>query len=200
MTIDRPWRQVQPREAATWLSPLTITWWFAGGWALDLFVGTVTRRHQDLDVGIFRRDALAVFASLPAWEFFEARDGVLTPILDRHAPRPEVNSLWCRRKGILEWELELMLDDSDADHWVFRRHHQIRRPLKLAILRNSEGTSYLAPEIQLLYKARSTRAQDQADFDYVVPRLDSDARSWLRDSLAIADPGHSWLSALKVGA
>jgi hypothetical protein len=119
---------------------------------------------------------------------------------DAAASRPEVNSLWCRRTGSLGWELELMLDDLDADQWVFRRNHQIRRPLKLAIQLNSEGTPYLAPEIQLLYKARATRAQDQADFEHVIPRLEADARWWLRDSLAIADPGHAWLPALKVSA
>jgi hypothetical protein len=51
-----------------------------------------------------------------------------------------------------------MLDDSDADHSVFRRNLQIRRPLKVAVRRNSEGTPYLAPEIQLLYKARASRS------------------------------------------
>jgi S-adenosylmethionine synthetase len=60
-----------------------------------------------------------------------------------------------------------------------------------------DGIAFLAPEIQLLYKARATRAKDQADFDQVVPHLDREARTWLRQSLARLDPEHVWNSMLK---
>jgi hypothetical protein len=89
-----------------------------------------------------------------------------------------------------------MLDESDGERWVFRRQPKIRRPLALAVRRNFDGIPYLAPEIQLLYKAHPVRARDQADFDRVAPRLDPDGRAWLRDALAKADPDHPWLSAL----
>jgi hypothetical protein len=39
------------------------------------------------------------------------------------------------------------------------------------------------------------RAKDHADFDTVFPRLDRDARAWLRDSLTGIDPHHVWLRA-----
>jgi len=86
---------------------------------------------------------------------------------------------------------------SGPEFWVFRRDPRITRPLISAIRRNPEGIAYLAPEIQLLYKARATRAQDQADFDHVVAHLDRDARTWLRHSLMIVDPKHAWTSMLK---
>jgi len=57
------------------------------------------------------------------------------------------------------------------------------------------GIAYLAPEVQLLYKARATRARDQVDFDHVVPHLDRDARTWLRNSLTLVDP-ELWNSML----
>lgn len=178
------------------LAALGTPWWIAGGWALDLFLGKVTRPHKDLDIGIFRRDAVKVLAALSGWEFFEAKGGTLTQIVSGKPPRAEVNSLWCRRADTAQWELELMLDELDHDRWIFRRDPRIDRPLTIAIRRNSEGIAYLAPEIQLLYKARATRAEDQADFDRVVPRLDPEARDWLRGSLARMDPGHPWLSML----
>ena len=89
-----------------------------------------------------------------------------------------------------------MLDASDGDRWVFRRQPKIQQSLAMAVRHNSEGIPYLAPEIQLLYKARPVRAQDQVDFDHVAPRLAPEARAWLRDALAIVDPEHQWLSAL----
>jgi hypothetical protein len=189
---------LRPGDAERRLSGLALPWWIAGGWALDLFAGGVSRAHQDLDIGILRRDATAVIASLPEWEFFEAKDGKLTHFGAATAPRADVNSLWCRRAGTAEWLMELMLEASDGDAWIFRRLPAIRRPLATAIRRTSQGIPYLAPEIQLLYKAKHVRARDQRDFEHFAPRLDPDAHTWLRDALARFDPGHPWLPALGV--
>jgi|SRR5882757_2018834 len=191
------WHPLTPHEAVPLLSALRAPWWVAGGWALDLYLEKATRAHKDLDIGIFRKDVAIVLAALPGWKFFEARDGALIQLVEGHVPRAEVNSLWCKRVNAAQWELELMLDESDGEFWVFRRDPRITRPLISAIRRNPEGIAYLAPEIQLLYKARATRAQDQADFDHVVAHLDRDARTWLRHSLMIVDPKHAWTSMLK---
>jgi hypothetical protein len=190
------WRAIRPSESVPWLASLTIPWWIAGGWALDLYAGNQSRPHGDLDIGVLRRDALEVLSALHSWEFFEAKEGVLTRLCKGESPRADVNSIWGRPAETTEWTLEVMLDESDGDRWVFRRQPRIRQSLAMAIRHNSEGIPYLAPEIQLLYKARSMRPQDQADFDHIAPRLAIDARTWLRDALAISDPNHSWLLAL----
>jgi hypothetical protein len=57
------------------------------------------------------------------------------------------------------------------------------------------GSPCLAPEIQLLYKSKNPRARDQADFGHIAPRLDPDARSWLKHALMRQDPGQAWLEA-----
>ena len=181
------------------MAALGTPWWIAGGWALDLFLNRATRAHRDLDIGIFRQDVAVVFDALPGWEFFESKDGVLTQLVGGRAPRADVNSLWCRRANSPQWELELVLDELDGELWIFRRDARITRPLSRAIRRNQEGPAYLAPEIQLLYKARAIRAQDQADFYQVVPHLDPTEKAWLRESLITMDPEHSWISMLKTG-
>jgi hypothetical protein len=199
--VDLPshgsWKGLTPQEGTELLAALRKPWWVAGGWALDLFLGKVSRAHEDLDIGILRKDAETVVAALPAWEFFEAREGVLSRLAEGDAPREEVNSLWCKRAEAEKWELEFMLDGSNGEFWVFRRDPRISRPLSRAIRRNPQGIAYLAPEIQLLYKARATRAKDQADFDHVVPHLAREARTWLRESLIRVDPEHVWNSVLK---
>jgi hypothetical protein len=139
------------------------------------------------------RDALDVLAALSSWAIFEAKDGWLTRLREGDAPRAGVNSLWCPPAGDTEWTFELMLDESEEDHWVFRRERTVQRPLALGVLRDPNGIPFLAPEIQLLYKARSIRVQDQADFGHVAPRLDPAARSWLRAALTRVDPRHEWL-------
>jgi hypothetical protein len=190
-TVDprsgKSWRTLTPHEAVVLLSVLRAPWWVAGGWALDLFLGKVTRAHGDLDVG----------TSLSGWEFFEAKDGMLSALALDAAPRAGVNSLWGKRANTSQWELELMLDESDIESWVFRRDVRITRPLSRAIRRNPEGIAYLAPEIQLLYKARATRPRDQADFEQVVPHLAREPRTWLRESLMSVEPEHVWISMLE---
>jgi hypothetical protein len=196
-TDNKSWQAAAPTEAALWLSAVTARWWFAGGWALDLFLGKQSRPHVDLDVGISRCDAPAVIAALADWELFEAKDGALTSLDAGVAPRASVHSLWCRPKGSASWKLELMLDESADGVWIYRRSPEIRRPFVTAIRRTSDGLRYLAPEIQLLYKARHCRSRDQADFNLVTPRLDAQAIAWLRDALSRSDPGHAWLQALQ---
>ena len=194
------WRPASPTDGAHWLSDISAPWWIAGGWALDLFAGKQSRRHGDLDIGILRRDVAQVLAKLPSWEVFEAHDGQLTRLQIGTLPRAEVNSLWCRPLGTTLWAMELMLDAARDDRWVFRRQPEIERPLATVMRRNVAGIPYLAPEIQLLYKARSPRAKDQADFDYVAPRLKSEARAWLHDMLRRTDPEHQWLPSLRAKA
>ena len=42
------------------LSDLTVPYWIAGGWAIDLAVGRVTRDHADVDVMLLERDEHAL--------------------------------------------------------------------------------------------------------------------------------------------
>jgi hypothetical protein len=126
---------------------------------------------------------------------FTAKDGRLVP-LRAGLPRSTINSLWCRPQGRHHWLLQLMLDESDRDGWVFRRNKRIRAPLTTAIRHTRAGIPYLAPELQLLYKSRAIRPQDQADFECAAPLLRTPARTWLRESLRTTDPNHHWLAKL----
>ena len=42
-------------------------WWVAGGWAIDLTLGHQTRKHEDLDVLVLRRDQAWVREELLGW-------------------------------------------------------------------------------------------------------------------------------------
>ena len=111
-TTPTLWRALEPAAAPHIMSAVDAPWWIAGGWAIDLFVGTQTRAHKDLDLGVRRADAARIIAALPAWEFFEVKDGVLSRLALGTEPRAVVNSLWGRRVGEAHWEFELLLDDA----------------------------------------------------------------------------------------
>src|SRR5438132_14268800 len=65
-----------PIEAsASIMSRFPQPWYVAGGWAIDLFVGRVTREHGDLEVAVFRRDQGALQAHMVGWTLFKVGRG-----------------------------------------------------------------------------------------------------------------------------
>src|SRR5688572_26931537 len=54
-------------------------WWVAGGWAIDLFVGRVTREHGDIEIGVFRDTQAALHEHLRRFDLFKAVDGAFVP-------------------------------------------------------------------------------------------------------------------------
>jgi hypothetical protein len=196
------WQPWSPQDVARFFAPLATPWWIAGGWAIDLFLGRQTREHEDIDVQILRRDQQAVRALFGAWDIQAAlsppRDEVwpfrtwrLDEVLD-----PDIHDIWCRPTPTQPWALQLMLADTHDDSWLFRRMPAIRRPVDTIGCGAADGVPYLAPEIQLLYKAKGLRPKDEADFAQVLPALDQERRHWLRNALAEAHPDHPWLERL----
>jgi hypothetical protein len=194
---ELPWRALHPRDAASLLAGIDVPWWIAGGWALEIFRGTVTRPHTDLDVGVLRRDIPTVLDRLSGWEMFESKSGRLTRLAAGALPRVDVNSLWGRPTAGDLWTIELLLDEADGDMWVYRRDPRIRRSLATAIRQSADRICYLAPELQLLYKSSATRDRDDADFAQTWPLLADEARQWLRDALELVAPGHRWIERLR---
>jgi hypothetical protein len=198
--VTRPelhnWRRARPEDATRWLESARAPWWIAGGWALELFCTEAAREHADVDVGCFRDDLGEIRSALGPWDLYEAHEGRLTLLGQNRTPRPEVHSLWCKPEAASQWWLELLLDERADEHWVFRRATEIRLPAHEIVRRDALGTPYLRPELQLLYKAKARRLQDETDFQNVLPQLDHRARRWLRDALGRCDPDHPWLTKL----
>lgn len=195
------WHPWSPQQVAHLFSTLTVPWWIAGGWAIDLFVGKQTRAHEDIDVQILRRDQQAIRALFPGWDIQGAhpdepaewpfREWKPGEILS-----PSVHDIWCRPSKTDPWVLQLMVGESSGEQWLFRRDPRIQRPLATIGRQTQEGIPYLAPEIQVLYKAKGRRPKDEADFFIALPHLDAEARRWLAQSLTLVHPGHAWLSLL----
>ena len=190
------WDAGTPAAARDWLRGADVPWWIAGGWALDLFVGRPTRGHGDLDVGCFRADLPDVRAALAGWELHVAREGRLRLLGPGAAPEAHEHALWCRPAGAGAWQLEILLEERTGGDWVFRRDPSVRRAARELVSTAADGTAFLRPEVQLLYKAKGVRPRDEADLAAVLPGLEGEARAWLRAALARVHPGHPWIAAL----
>jgi len=201
-----PWQPWSPQDVARFFAPLTVPWWIAGGWAIDLFLGRQTREHEDIDVQILRCDQRVVRALFGGWDMQAA----LPPPRDEAWPfrtwrldealDADIHDVWCRTTPTQPWALQLMLDDTRDDAWLFRRMPAIRRSVDAIGCVTDDGIPYLAPEIQVLYKAKGLRPKDEADFLEVLPALDQERRQWLSNAIAVAHPSHPWLECLTGGS
>jgi hypothetical protein len=78
---------------------------------------------------------------------------------------------------------EVFLTEADGTSWLHRRGtYRITRPLA-DITRRRDGIPFLAPEVVLLFKARSKAGKDQQDVETALPILDAGQRSWLQETL-----------------
>jgi uncharacterized protein (DUF952 family) len=183
-------------------------WWIAGGWAVDLALGRVTRAHGDVDVAVRFGDQEAVRAHLDGWDLRVPYAG--GPFA-RWAPGemlelPVKHQIWARRPpgDGLTWEeyaadpsfIEFLFEQVDGESWTFRREPAVRRPVAGYGTR-SLGLPCVRLEVSLLYKAKAPIvAKNQADFDSSLPALDDGARAWLREAVARSHAGHPWIERL----
>ena len=184
---------------AALLTHLPITWGFCGGWAIDLFLNQITRLHKDVDVAILRTDQHMVFDLLRqhGWKLEKAVDGALIPFQEDEFLLLPVHTVWCRHAHYQPDFLEVLLNESEGDRFVFRRDRSIRYPLNKAFLISLSGFPMLVPEIALLYKSNDLeRAENQQDFQHTLPMLDAEARQWLAGVLNKTAPKHEWLKEL----
>lgn len=184
-----PWR---PHDVAAALASLRGPWAVAGGWAIDLHLGEVTRTHDDIEIVLSRNDMHVLRECLCDLDWFVVGNGRAWPIAD--GPQ-ELRQTWGRdRSG--HWRLDVIREPWDAGEWVFGRDPRVRRRLADAIELSPGGIPYLAPEIILLFKAKAPRDKDEADLARTLPTLTPDRVGWLREALRLAHPGHDWIARL----
>ena len=195
---DYNWDPLSVDEVKNVFKPFKHQWWIAGGWAIDLFLGKQTRKHEDIDVLIRRDDQLEVQKLLAGWDLWAADP----PGTLKSWPKGEflgkgLQDIWGRKSTKDTWQIQIMLFDTENEEWIFKRDESIRRSLNSITVKTNEGTSLLAPEIQLLYKSKSLQSKDQQDFENALSAMTDDQKSCLKYALKrVYSEGHVWLGQL----
>ena len=166
-------------------------WYVAGGWALDLYRGIESREHEDLEIGVSADGFPAIRSALGDFEFDVVLDGRRWP-LDSPAFASS-HQTWVRDPATGAYRLDVFREKHDGHTWICRRDESIRMSYSEIILRTPDGIPFLSPVIVLLFKAKWARPKDDEDLSAVLPLLDREYRSALRNLIARVHPDHRWL-------
>ncbi|MHA1966731.1 MAG: nucleotidyltransferase domain-containing protein [Candidatus Hodarchaeales archaeon] len=173
-------------------------WYIAGGWAIDLYLGKVTRMHKDIEIVIFRQDQRELYEYLNDWILYKVIPGqykrerwlrnewLSLPIHEIHATS--------HSKEKSKINFEILLNESDHRYWYFRRNQQVKRHLYKIGKIGYQGIPYLSPEIVLLYKAKEPTIYDFKDFIQTMDLLTIEERTWLSKAIGYCYLSHPWYS------
>lgn len=112
------WDPPPPAQVAGLLAGSGVRWWIAGG--RDARAGAPARQHDDTDIAVRLSDLDGLRSHLSGWHLWEASSGTLRPLLPGDTLAPGCEQLWARRDAQHPWQLDLLLDRSDAE-WVSKR-------------------------------------------------------------------------------
>jgi len=208
---------------STYRSP----WALAGGWAVDAWLGCVTRDHGDVDIAVFENDRQALFELLAGWQLIaheETKENEGADLWDGrplvvpahiHGRPPELRGPLPERfdpfgMRIVSVDdgfgLDIQLAERSGGDWVLNNEPRVVMPLEGCIRQSASGLPMVAPEVILFFKAtmyvgtkNHLRPTDEADFVALLPLLSEGQREWLRAAISRAYVGeHPWMGRLYV--
>ena len=99
-------------------------WAIAGGWSIDLFLGKVTREHDDIEIVLYRKDQFAIQEYLDDWNFKKVQNrNVLPWQRNEHLALP-IHETYAEKA---HEKIEILLNELDGEHWLYRRDSRIKR-------------------------------------------------------------------------
>jgi hypothetical protein len=209
-----------PRDVARVVALMTKfpgQWALCGGWAVDAWLGKVSREHGDVDIAIFEDDQLALRDLLPGWQMVAHDDSwdAKTPIWP-NVPIPPAE-LWMGRhvdvpghfhvRSADNFDFEVNLNNRIGDQWRLNREPLVTLPIDNGIRISRWGVPTVSPELAAYYKLipvrqpneplPAMRPKDNADVEALLPLLLPGQRKWLFESVEKVEPDHAWLQRLK---
>ncbi len=208
-------------ELSEHLSGLKVEWHLCGGFAIDAYLGTITRKHKDVDITVsfYNMKECIRYLKSKGWEIDAPVGNQRLVPVEFALQNSELyfDNLWCYKKGanFLETEktdgifkyvrfidreqteldfIEVLFNKIENGIFYYKRNYNITREVRKAFIKK-HGISILAPEIVLLYKSRNSENSDyQHDYDMVINILDKERYNWFMNAMKIAYPkGHKWI-------
>ncbi len=167
------------------MSKFGFSWFIAGGWALDLFLNRETRVHDDIEIGIYRKNQMQLYRFFGKDKKYyinnKSRIGKHEKLeWKKEYLRSPIHELYVERGG---FELEILLNEADDTGWVYRRNEKIRLDGQKAVRFTEDRIPYLSPEIVALYKTGEMRGKDIVDISNALAAMTESQKTWLFGSI-----------------
>ncbi|MCW2832854.1 MAG: hypothetical protein JWN68_807 [Nocardioides sp.] len=188
------WDALDPAGVVDFMAGYPGEWWIVGGWAIEAYTG-IPRRHEDIDLVIWRRD-LPLMRELVGdrHHVWSAGSGTIRPLNDDWPePHEQAGQVWLRDHAVAPWFLDCILSEDVDGQWLSRRDPEHVAPLADVTWVADDGIRYMLPEVVLHHKARLLRPKDTADLVTTWPLLSREAREWLRGAVRKERADHPWL-------
>lgn len=203
------------------LYDMNLEWHLCGGFAIDAYLGEITRKHKDIDITVSFDDMKVCieFLKSKGWEIdAPVGNGRIVPVefaIDNS--NLYFDNIWCYKKnadfikvektdGVFKYMefinreqieldfIEVLFNKVENGVFYYQRNHKIMINADKAFIKKDK-ISILAPEIILLYKSRNYENKDyQHDYDVVINKLEKESYDWFKNSMSIVYPqGHPWI-------
>lgn len=208
-------------ELSEHLSGLNIEWYLCGGFAIDAYLGNITRKHKDVDITVSFDNMKECIQYLKSkgWEIDAPVGNQRLVPVEFALQNPELyfDNIWCYKKGanFIKTEktegifkyvsfinreqteldfIEVLFNKIENGIFYYQKNYNITLEKNKAFIKKGK-ISVLAPEIVLLYKSRNSENSDyQHDFDMVINNLDKERFDWFINAMNITYPkGHIWI-------
>lgn len=208
-------------DLSSHLYDMDVEWHLCGGFAIDYYLGQITRAHKDIDITVSFDDMKVCieFLKSKGWEI-DAPVGNGRFVAVEFAIKNSdlyFDNIWCYKKdadfikvektdGVFKYMefinreqieldfIEVLFNKVENGVFYYQRNHKIMINADKAFIKKDK-ISILAPEIILLYKSRNYENKDyQHDYDVVINKLEKESYDWFKNSMSIVYPqGHPWI-------
>ena len=151
------------------MSTVPAHWTLCGGWAVDAWLGLISRDHGDVDISVFHDDQRALFEHLaPGWELMahdpNVPDATADPWTGRWLDLP--GHVHARLTGTAKpvsgtigspgeagFGLDIQLGARKANQWLISRDPQVAFAAEESVKQSQWGIPAVVPEVLLAFKA-----------------------------------------------
>lgn len=204
------------------LYDMNVEWHLCGGFAIDAYLGKITRKHKDIDITVSFDDMRACI------QYLKSKGWVIdAPVGNQRLAPVEFalehsdlyfDNIWCyksdadfikieKTEGVFKYVkfiyreqteldfIEVLFNKVEKGIFYYQKNHNIMINTDMAFIKKGR-ISILAPEIILLYKSRNYDNYDyKHDFDVVINKLEKERYDWFINAMSkVYLEGHPWIS------
>ena len=121
------WESWHPRDFAARMEGADFLWFVAGGWAIDLFLGTRTRDHEDLEIAVASSFFETLPPRFPEFDFWIPQGERKLARISSETLAGESYQTWAYERAARVWRFDVFREPHDGHTWICRRDTSIRR-------------------------------------------------------------------------